>query len=332
LIRENHPEWSNFFLSTLFNIPQSTLRDYVLKELNKGDTQKALIVKLKNLLHHPVNHPEVFVWYFQKIINKENVDLPFADKEGQCAFFESFLILLSRIEGLPAYRELVKKMYALLSGKRYATVRAIIDGTSVEFLKEFLLLVSKCQTFTDHDIKILRSLAEVVRPELAAGKPRKSRYHDNIIWTTETGYLKIQDRARHIGTYEIVENAREIESARALGDLRENSEYKFALEKRSRLQGELKMLSEQLKRARIISKEDISTQEVGVGSIVELVDSQNRVTKYTILGPWDADPESHILSFQSKLALAMMGLKIDESFQFRDEEYKIIALKSYLEK
>lgn len=332
LIRDHRPDWAEFFLSLLFTITPSTLKDYILKELNKPESQNALTNKLKELLNHPSSHPEAFVWYFQKIVNKDSNDLPFSNKEGQCLFFESFLILFSIIESKPEYRELIKKMYTLLSGKRYAVVRSIIEGTDVEFLKEFLLLVSKCQSLSDHDMKILRSLAEVVRPELATEKSRKSFYDPNVIWTTEAGYLKIQDKARQIGTVEIVENAREIEAARALGDLRENSEYKFALEKRSRLQGELKTLSDQLKRARIITKDDISLKEVGIGNIVELQDSKNKKITYTILGPWDADPDAFILSFQSKLAMAMIGLKIDEAFQFRDEEYKIIGLKSFLDK
>ena len=45
----------------------------------------------------------------------------------------------------------------------------------------------------------------------------------------------------------MVENAREIEAARALGDLRENSEFKFAQERRARLQSELKTLSSTIK-------------------------------------------------------------------------------------
>ncbi len=43
------------------------------------------------------------------------------------------------------------------------------------------------------------------------------------------GYQKIKERVQHIGTVETVENAREIEAARALGDLRENSEYSLPL-------------------------------------------------------------------------------------------------------
>lgn len=333
LIREVRDDWGELFLSLLFSVQQSTLREYITKELNQGETQKAFGKAIKHLLDNPTNNPELFVWYFHKIVNKGNESLPYADKDGQCLFFEAFLILYSAIELKPEYRELIKKMYVLISGKRYAIVRYIIEGTKIDFIKEFLLLVSKCQTLSDHDIKILRSLAEVVHPSLGSSKARKHAQTDgNVIWTTEAGYLKTQDRARQLGTVEIIENAREIEAARALGDLRENSEYKFALEKRSRLQSELKTLSEMINRARLITPNDIHSNEVGVGSVVEIIDSKGSKISYSILGPWDADADSHVLSFQSKLAQAMIGLKVGETFEFRNEEFKIMGLKSYLDK
>lgn len=333
LVRETRDDWSEVFLSLLFSVQQSTLRDYILKELNQSGTQKALVKSLRKLLENPTENPELFVWYFQKIVTKGNEDLPFSDKEGQCLFFEAFLILYSAIDLKPEYRELVKKMYTMMSGKRYAVVRHIIEGTGIDFIKEFLLLVSKCQSLSDHDVKILRSLAEVVHPSLASTKSRKNAQTDgNVIWTTEAGYNKTQERARQVGTVEIVENAREIEAARALGDLRENSEYKFALEKRSRLQSELKTLSDLLNRARLITPNDIHAHEVGVGSVVEVLDPKGGKITYSILGPWDADPEAHILSFQSKLAQAMIGLKLNDIFEFRSEEFKIVGLKSYLDK
>lgn len=333
LMRESRPDWVQNFLRMLLTVKQSTLRDYILKELNQGDTVALLEKALKALLLHPDSSPDCFIWYFQKLTSKEGEPLPFGNKEGQCAFFESLLMLFNMIENKPEQRDLAKKIYNLLTGKRYAVVRAIIEGTSLEFVKEFLLLASKCQSFTDHDTKILHSLAEVVHPSL--GKQKHETRHvtnSHVIWTTEEGFFRIQEEVRRIGTVEIVENAREIETARGHGDLRENSEYKFALEKRSRLQGQLKTLSEQLKHSRIITKEDIHPEEVSVGSTVEVTDSQGKTILYTILGPWDAKPEEHILSFQSKLAQAMLGRKKGESFEFRDDTFTITNLGNFLDK
>lgn len=332
LVREFRAEWAKIFLSLLFTNQQSTLRDYILKELNHGETKKALNDKLRHLAGHPMESPEFLVWYFQKIISKDPEGLPFSDKEGQCQFFESLLILFSSLDSRPEYKDLAKKIYTILSGKRYAVVRQIIEGTSLDFIKEFLLLVSKCQGLSDHDIKILRSLAEVVHPSLSKGKHRQGETHDeHTIWTTEAGYQKTKNRIQQISHVEIVENAREIEAARALGDLRENAEYKSALEKRSRLNSELRHLSEQLNRARIITPADITPEEVGIGSVVDLKDPKGSKLSYAILGPWDADVDKGILSSQSKLAQAMAGHKKGDKFKFRDEEYTITGLKSFLD-
>lgn len=332
VLKELRPDWPKLFLTLFMHVSQGPLRDYLLKELNQGQTQETLVKTLTDLLHHPMKQPELLIWYFQKITDGEEENIPFADKQGSYLFMESFLILLSQIENMVTYKELARKMYALFSAKRYALVRKILEGSTLQFAKEFLLLASKCHTFSDHDLKILRSLTEVVHPSLKTEKPKSFHADSHTIWTSEEGYLKIQERIKVLGTKEIVDNAKEIEAARALGDLRENAEYKFALERRSRLQGELKSLSDQLGKSRIITPDDIHPNEVNVGAIVDLMDNQGRKTTYRILGPWDADPEQNVLSFQSKLAQSMMGLKKGDSFTFKDEELKVVNFRSIFDK
>lgn len=329
IAKEIRSDWSELFLELLFSLPIHTLREYIVKELNQGIHQDALSLKIENLLNNPAKQPELFVWYFQKCL--EDHSIPFSDKEGLTQFLESFLLLLSQIENLQTYRDLVKKMHLLINENRFVNIRRIIEKTSIEYLKEFLLLVTKCGSITDHDKKIMQSLAQVVHPSL--GKKEKDNEEvEDIIWSTKEGYQKVQARIQQIGTQEIVENAREIEAARALGDLRENSEYKFALEKRSRLQSELQFLTRQLNKARIILPTDIPKNEVGAGSIVTIQNSKGVLSSFTLLGPWDADPDNNILSLQSKFAQSMLGHKKGDSFKFQDEEYTIIEITSFMEK
>lgn len=329
LIRENRSDWAPIFLKLLLNIKQTILKDYILKELNHKETASQLNVELKNLLRHPESSPETFIWYFLKLLDEE-ANIPYSNREGLYQFFDGFLILYSHLEKRPESRDLLKKMYLILSGNRFSNVRKVLENSTIEFAKEFLLLASKCTTLTDHDLKTLRSLVEVVHPSLSTKKRKSISSDSNVFWTTEEGYLKAQEQVKKIGTTEMVENAREIEAARALGDLRENSEYKFALEKRSRLQSQLKVLSDQLGKARIITKDDILNDEVGVGSIIDIVDSNGNESTYTILGPWEADADKHILSIQSKLAESMLGCHEGDKFKFRDEEMRIQKIRSYL--
>ena len=326
-LQQHSEEWQQIFLDLLFYIDISALRDYILSALLAAKASNGLIQKLEQLYTNPAKYPSAFIWYFQKVISQKT--LPFCDKQGRTKFFEGLLVLLSRIEHQSLQRDLIKKIHNLISSGRFAIVRQIMQESSIEDVKEFLLLATKCHSLSDHDQKIFVSLAEVAYPQLAK-LHKKEPQEDLTIWTTQEGYQKLQQRIQQIATVETVETAKEIEIARAHGDLRENAEFKAALERRDRLQSELKTLSEQMHRARILSKEDISTQEAGVGAIIDCKNTHGEKIRYTILGPWDADPEKNILSFQSKLASTINGLSVGESFQFQEETFTIEAIHSYL--
>jgi transcription elongation factor GreA-like protein/transcription elongation GreA/GreB family factor len=323
---------TEIFLDLLFVLGQNMLRDYIVGELDKKETRESLKKKLGSLLIHPITYPEIFVWYFQKVIDQKS-KLPYSDKEGRKRFFEGLLVLLDHVEEKAPMRDLAKKIIALIGGDRYKIVRDIFQSTSQEEAKELLLLATKCSSLTDHDIKILHSLAEVVHPSLARLRKEKDRGspEELLIWTTKEGYQKVKERITAIATVETIQNAKEIEVARGHGDLRENAEFKAALERRDRLQSELKFLSDQIARARIISPEDVPTDEVGIGSVVRCADSAGKKETFILLGPWDADPEKHILSFQSKLAQAMKGKTVGETFDFQGEVFTISDLGSFFD-
>ncbi len=328
--RKNRADWKDSFFDLLFKVDQTPLRDYILAELSSAKED----VRLKKMLHelssHPQKHPEAFMWYFQKL--QTPAAIPFNDKEGKLRFFEGLLILLSHIENDPEQRERVKKILSLISGGRFAIVRQMMQEASAEETKEFILLASKSHSLSDHDQKIFHSLAEVAHPSLAKAKKKSGATKDEnaVIWTTHQGYVKLQQRIQQIATVDTVENAKEIEVARSHGDLRENAEFKAALEKRDRLQSEIKLLSDQLKSARVITKEDISTDEVGIGTIVDCENTNGEKIMYSLLGPWDADPEKNILSFQSKLAQTMKGKSVGDKFSFQGDELTITAIRSFL--
>ena len=325
-------DWTEIFLDLLFTVDQNVLRDFILVELNTPATKDALKQKLNSLLIHPLSFPEVFVWYFQKTIDKKS-KYPFSDKEGKNRFFEGLLILLDHLEQKPQYRELAKKIFNLLTVDRYKIVRDVMQHSTQEEVKEYLLLATKCGSMTDHDIKILHSLAEVVHPTLARLRKDKERNtaEEEVIWTTQEGYQKTQQRIQQIATVDTVHNAKEIEAARALGDLRENAEFKAALERRDRLQSEIKFLSDQISRARILTAHDVPADEVGIGSVVHCRDTKGEHLRFTLLGPWDADPEQRILSFQSKLAQAMNQRTIGEKFEFQGEQFVITQIDNYFD-
>lgn len=332
-IQNVRSDWVEIFLKLLFVIEPNQLKDFLLKELGQPlgqpKSQELVHKQLVDLINHPKKYPEAFFWYFQKVINNE--ESLFQDAKMRGLSFESLLVLLSSVEFKPETKDLAKKIYTLLTNNRFELVRAFFKETSVQFVKEFLLLASKCQTFSDHEQKILRSLAEVAHPELAKGVKNSALIDTHVLWTTQEGYSRVHERIKQIGTVEMVANAKEVEVARAHGDLRENAEYKAACERRSRLQSELKLLSEQFRHARIITKDDVHTDCVSIGVQVELLNQKGEKSRVLILGPWDTNPEASILSFQSKLVQSMLGKKIGETFAFKEDEYTVVSLTSYFD-
>lgn len=325
-LKNNLANWKDIFASLLLEIEPNSLKEYIFEELYTEGNKEILNSILQKLFKAPVVYPETFVWYFQKITSKK--DIPFNSPSDQCQSCETFLVLLSQLERDPQYKTTVKKMISMLSQNKYSLVRKLLKIGDEDFAKEFLLLISKSHSLTKQDVSILQSLTEAEFPSLTTQKDSSETAID-YIWTTQDGYNKLQEHIRRLATVETVENAKEIEAARALGDLRENAEFKSALERRSQLQAQLRLLSDQLNKARVITNEDVSLDEVSIGSIVT-VDGPEGEKTYTILGPWDADTEKNILSFQSKFAQSMMKSKKGDSFAFQGKTFVVKEIANYL--
>lgn len=328
LVRKVRPDWKEKFFSLLFDVNQNLLRDYLFSELAFSDQNDLLKEKIKLLLKLPADYPYVFFWYFQKCYSSPT-EIYFSDAQGKSILFESLLNLLASCDRKPEYHDLTKKIIHLLTAKRYQLVRDIMSSSSREQVKEFLLLSSKSLSLTDHDKKIFQSIAEVSYPDLFIEKEKKEE--EDIIWTTQAGFEKVKKRIEELHSTEIVQNAREIEEAASHGDLRENAEYKAALEKRSRLSGEYQTLTDQAQKAQLIHKDLVSKDTVGPGNMVVCENSKKGKITIILLGPWDADPEKNILSSQSMVAKAMIGKKVGESFSFQGDKYRILEIKNYFE-
>jgi transcription elongation factor GreA-like protein/transcription elongation GreA/GreB family factor len=331
-LKRANSNWENIFISLFLSIEPNMIKDYILNELLKAGKETLIIEKIKNSTEKPLLYPTFIAWYFQKIINeKSRKKLPFSDEKETNKLFECFLILLDHLGQKRESYEMAKKMAGLITDDKFNVVRKIMKTATIEDAKEYILLSTKCRILSDHEIKIIRSLAEVVFPSLKSSKTEEKE-DENIIWTTEKGYKEIQEKVQQLATVETVKNAKEIEEARALGDLRENSEYKFALEKRSQIQAQLKLLTDQLNTATILTKQDVIPNCVGVGTIIECKDNKGNKNTITILGPWDANVDENILSFQSKVAKTMNGKKLNDKFKYQDKEYTIVSITNYFDK
>ena len=102
-----------------------------------------------------------------------------------------------------------------------------------------------------------------------------------------------------------------IGEAKSYGDLSENSEYDAAKTKEAELEMRIIELENRVKNAKIISKDDLNTKVVNVGSKITLYDEEfDEEVKYTLLGAVDSDPLNGVISNVSPLGKAILGQKV----------------------
>jgi transcription elongation factor GreA len=127
---------------------------------------------------------------------------------------------------------------------------------------------------------------------------------------TQDGLEKLKDELDLLSGEKRREVAERIKEAREFGDITENSEYDDAKNEQAMLEQRIAQLEEKLRSAHVIDAKDVSTDVVGVGSIVHVKDEKTgKSQKYTIVGSAEASPAELKLSNESPVGRALLGHK-----------------------
>jgi len=120
----------------------------------------------------------------------------------------------------------------------------------------------------------------------------------------------------HLKTIRRTEIAKNLEYARALGDLSENAEYQEARDLQAATEERIKKLEEMVKNTTIIT-DGKKKDEVGFNTKVTIKkEGSNDAHEYTIVGSEEADMRVKKLSHVSPLGAALMGKKKGDTFTF----------------
>ena len=101
---------------------------------------------------------------------------------------------------------------------------------------------------------------------------------------------------------------KEIQKAREFGDLRENAEYKAAMERQSIVNARIRQIHERLNEVKSIDISKIPTDRAAYGSTVVLydLDKDEKVT-YLLVTSEESAPETGKISTVSPIGQALMG-------------------------
>ncbi len=125
---------------------------------------------------------------------------------------------------------------------------------------------------------------------------------------TKSGFEKLKKDLETLKNVSIPENVRDIEEARAHGDLSENAEYAAAKERQSFLQGKLQELENNLAMSNVISLKGLTTEKATFGCYVTVADSDSgEEIKYQLVGPLESDINQNKISVTSPIGKALIG-------------------------
>ena len=121
-------------------------------------------------------------------------------------------------------------------------------------------------------------------------------------------FNRLSKELEHLKTVERVAIAKVIDTARELGDLKENAEYHSAKEKQGLMEARIIELTDLISRAHIINPSNLTHKRVSFGSTVELIDQDDdSELSYTIVGSQESNPDIGYISISSPMGKALLG-------------------------
>lgn len=318
-----------------------TVRDVALDQLEADDPEAALR-EVQAVLRNPHLAPSAFC-HFVKVAAKAKVQrlalAPFRDA-GEDEILTTGLDLLDHLRhrsmrDSTGMKDILGRVCGLLEDQAFF-LRAITPMKTAKRREAHARILES--HVIPNELKAILIVALVrLDPNLRAAEEDRAFWEDEeSIYVTAEGLERRREEFREITEVKLPENFKAIGRAREFGDLSENAEYTSALEERDQLTRRATEIKAELDIAKVLDSSMVETSSVGLGSTVQLLNlTSGEEISYSILGPWDGNPEGGILSYRSPLARAILGHKAGDEFDAElpggTESFRLVSAKSYFE-
>ena len=148
---------------------------------------------------------------------------------------------------------------------------------------------------------------------------------------TYEGLKKLEAELDYLRVEKLREVADRLKQAKSHGDLSENSEYDEARIEHANVGNRILELENKLKNAHIIDEDEVSTEEVSIGSKVKIYDAEFKdESEYRIVGSTEANPSENKISNESPVGKALIGHRTGETVEVQAPngtlKFKILAI------
>ncbi len=316
-IRKTDRDWPEIFVR-LF--PYFLSKD-IIGELQRAGHQDKLVGLFHSALGSYRDSRESFVWIARNCMEDEwfrELDVD----------YEKILIGMVHLLDL-TFRDVGNRKDASMNRKVNKQIQAFlfkdnhlprfVDQAAQESLNRIYTLLEDVKEL-DPAVKLeLRHKIVERFPDFKfyGGEKGKEAVSRGSFFVIAASYEAKQRSLVHIQQVEVPANAKEIGIAREYGDLKENAEYKAAKERQEILNTTAGRLTEELDRAQVISANDVDPGKVSYGTKVKLrnIDT-GKSEEFTIMGPWESNPNESIISYLSPFGNELYGAEIGDELNF----------------
>jgi len=309
MVRERRDDWGNLFRDALSKESDPRALEVLADGLAQG-APKELDRFLDSLLAQPHRNPAAFTWLAERAAVDESLRA-----RNPLRLLQQILTTFNRDEFAP-FR--VRLMALAESGNTVARLLAHLTEDQAAQAEDAVLRAAALEPFQ----------REQLSNAIQLRFPSQRRDADVMpLYAVPESIDAKRAELHQIMTKDIPANRKAIEEARAMGDLRENFEYKSARQRHEYLNSRASSLNSELARVRPIDPAGMETSEVRIGTRLHLKGSGPRTL--TILGPWESKPEEDVISYESDLAKGILGKKIGDSLSLGGESWTIEKIEPY---
>lgn len=304
LVKDRRRDWPELLSVAFLNENDAKGLDTLADALN-GGANASFDAIFEQLMSQPKKSPAAFVWLVERMAER-----PEWLKRNPLRTLKQYLWSLSHEDFLP-YR--AARMVPLADAG--GTIPRLLQHLEPEQAEGAMETLGKSAAIQDYQRKPLITSIQLKFPSLR-------REEEAPLYATQEKIDAKRAELKKIAEEEIPVNRKAIETAREMGDLRENFEYHAARARHEQLSARAGKINEELRKVKPIDFGNVRDNEIVIGARVTLESPKGNLV-YSILGPWDSDPERGVLSNESEIAKGLLGQVVGDNVTIAGTQYKV---------
>jgi len=136
-------------------------------------------------------------------------------------------------------------------------------------------------------------------------------------YITPDGFKNLTDEFDYLSKKERPETVKIVSWAAALGDRSENADYIYGKKRLREIDRRLRFLAKRIEIALIVNPESINTDKVQFGATVDVIDEEERLFTYSIVGSDETDSKRGYISWKSPIGSALIGKKVGDEIEVK---------------